>query len=174
MRSLHLFTLLAVLAAGCTTTNQGTMTARAAAAPENHRVWTRPLELGFDLGEDVTGEATVVTILGGLIVVGSEDDAGLLQLLGNLSGIGGDPLVRAASADAAKRHSTDGVYITWSDVQTSSFFPFFKRRTAQVKGKAMRLKVLGEVKQERVDRERYLRSLSSYGQQLAIPAALIP
>jgi hypothetical protein len=66
----------------------------------------------------------------------------------------------------------DGIYITQHDTNTLNLL-IFKKRTAQVRGRALGLKPLGEVSMERVDKVRYLRALGGGGNQLVIPGSVV-
>ena len=151
------------------------MDAPAASDPEGHKVWARPQEVGYTIGADIKGEATTVSILFGLITVGA-DDGGIagafLSLLGPVAGT--DPLVRSAAGAAisAAGAGVDGIYLTHHETSTLNLL-VFKKRTAVVRGRALILRPLGEVSQERADRERFLQALGGRGAQLQIPPALV-
>jgi hypothetical protein len=145
----------------------------AAMKPEPAALWSRPQEMGYSLGERLTGEASLTCILK-FICWGAEDGG----LGGVFSGVIGaftgqqapsDPLVRAAAAGAVLTapSETDGIYVLNHETDNFDIF-VYSHRSAKVIGKAVRLKPIGEVSQERSDKERYLKAMS--GAQIHMPS----
>lgn len=177
MKKLLAGALALTLSTGCMSLQgqKALMDAAAAHNPEPHGMWTRPQEVGYTIGNDISGEATSTMILFGLITLGSEGGGILATVGGAVSTISGtvgnvfgldskaalDPLVLAAAGAAVQSAGagTDGIYITQHDTTTLLIGGFYGKRTARVRGRALTLKPIGEVSLERADKERYLRDL---------------
>jgi hypothetical protein len=117
------------------------------AAPEASALWSRPQEVGYTLGERITGEASRTCILL-FICWGAEDGgagAAIASVIGAITGSSApsDPLVRAAAAGAVlgSAQETDGIWVL--NHETDSFDIFiFTRKSARVIGKAVALEVI--------------------------------
>lgn len=156
------------------------MSAPADLAPEEQTTWARPQEVGFDIGDEIRGEATHVSILFGLLRFGADDGSTAFGWVGGVVGdvlnfkplsyLPTDPLTRAAAGNAV--HNTqgaDGIYITSQEVNTFDLF-LFEKRTAKVRGRMLKMRAIGEVSQERADKNRNLRALGR--PELEVPATL--
>lgn len=175
--------VLVCLTSGCAamrTPNAG-MTSPAAISPEDHAMWSRPQEVGYELGPEIQGSAFHVAVLFGLLNFGSDDGGGVLGwiggIVGNVFGLktislaSTDPLTRAAAGDAVSvTKGADGIYVTQQQTSTIDLF-LFKVRSTKVKGRSVTLKPLGEVSLERADRYRNLRALN--GAELSLPAEFL-
>ena len=134
---------------------------------DGQKLWSRPLETGVDLGEEISGTADHTSILFGLITTGQgqSNPADILAVFaGSIFGKGGgavtDPLIGSAASNAAQTAKADGIYVTQNDVNESNIlFGLYSHRTAHVTGKAMKIKVIGQVTEERADRARTAESL---------------
>ena len=70
-----------------------------------------------------------------------------------------DPLVRAAAANAVKNApKTDGIFVVAHDTDAFNIL-VYKKRKATVRGKAITVRNIGEVSQDRSDRNRNLNAL---------------
>lgn len=138
--------------------------------PETHAMWARPQEVTYQVGEKMEGEAArqcvlflfcwgdeggaggIASIFGGIMadVMGARLD----QVIAGLGAAYADPLVRAASAKATRGTGADGLYLL-SQEATELNFVLFSRRAVRVTGRAVTFRVIGEVSQERADRERF-------------------
>lgn len=170
--------VLAVSGTGCLHGQRAYMDPMAGMRPEPAAMWSRPQEVGYSLGERLQGQAAVTCIL--KFICWGAEDGGLGGIFSGVAGAVGsmlgreaqapaDPLVRAAAAVAVMSApaETDGIYVL--NHETDSFDIFiFSRRSATVIGKAVRLKPIGEVSQERADKERYLKAMS--GGQIHMPS----
>lgn len=165
MNRLLVLMLGALAGSGCLHGQRAYMDAATGMKPEPAAMWSRPQEMGYALGERLTGEASVSCILK-FICWGAEDGG----LGGVFSGVVGaltgqeapsDPLVRAAAAGAVLTAptETDGIYVLNHETDNFDIF-VYSHRSARVVGKAVRLKPIGEVSQERSDKERYLKAMS--------------
>lgn len=155
-----------VALSGCATGAQAYMDTALSNRSEPATVWNRPQEVGFDWGNEITGEVTHTCVFG-FICWGYEDGSildGVGALVGNILGTGGkqvsDPLVRAAAAVAVENApKTDGIFVVSHNTDAFDIL-IYKRRTARVRGKAFTLRPMGEVSQERADKVRNLRSIN--------------
>jgi len=126
-------------------------------------VWTRPQEVGFDWGGEVTGEATRQCILA-FICWGSEGGGALGGLGAVFSSFSAsaeinDPLVSAAAANAVSTTpKADGIFVISHETDALDVF-FYSRKVARVRGKAITVRNIGEVSQDRTDKNRNLSAL---------------
>lgn len=133
-------------------------------------MWARPQEVTYEIGQKLEGEASRQCVLF-LFCWGDEGGAGgvsslfagffadafgarLDQVIAGLGVAYADPLVRAASAKAVVGTPADGLYLL-SQEATELNFVVFSRRAVRVTGRAVTFKVIGEVSQERADKERF-------------------
>ena len=156
---------LAVISVGCAHGQRSYIDATSGMAPEPAAMWSRPQEVGYTLGERLTGEASMNCILM-FICWGAEDGgagAAIAGIIGSLTGQSApsDPLVRAAAAGAVLTapQETDGIYVLNHETDSFNIF-LFSRKSARVIGKAVRLHPIGEVSQERADKVRNLKAAS--------------
>lgn len=153
-----------------TSSGKGHLDSVASLRPEPNSMWARPQEVSYQVGEKIEGEAARQCVLF-LFCWGDEGGAGgLSSVLGGImadvmgtnldrviAGLGAayaDPLVRAASAKATRGTPADGLYLL-SQEATELNFVLFSRRAVKVTGRAITFKVIGEVSQERADKERF-------------------
>lgn len=159
MKKLVILMLLVAIAfavTSCTTTYDKNMYMDdpAAFTSEEHGMWTRPLEMGYEIIGDVEGTAEY-SMLFGVIPMGDAPAIGfnVFGFFGNQNA--SNPGVKFASYDACQTVGADGIYIT-SVYTESKKGLFVNSELVTVKGKALKLVDLGTVDQERVDTVRYL------------------
>lgn len=165
-RMVLLAAILATVTTGCASASKAYMDASLSNRAEPASVWNRPQEVGFDWGAEITGEASYQCVF--LLICWGAEDGGALDGVGaiitSVLGRGGavtDPLVRAAAANAVKSTpKTDGIYVVTHDTDSLNIL-VYKKRTATVRGKAITVRPIGEVSQERSDRNRNLNSLGN-------------
>lgn len=164
----------------CAHGQQAYMDPAASMRPESISTWSRPQEFSFTMGDRITGEVARSCIL--FAICWGAEDGGATDLIqgiigsitGRTSGPTIDPLVRAAAAGAvfdatAAGNEVDGIYVL--NHETDSFnIGVYMRKSARVVGRAVKLKPLGEVSQERADKERYLRAMSRGGSIIQMPS----
>lgn len=172
MKTLLSLCLVALLGASCALTNSGRghLDGVASMRPEPHAMWARPQEVTYEIGNRLEGEAArqcvlfvfcwgdeggaggISSLFAGLLtdVVGARID----QVVAGLGIAYADPLVRAASAKAVRETTADGLYLLSQESSELNFL-IFTRRAVRVAGRAITFKVIGEVSQERADRERF-------------------
>jgi len=149
---------------GCATSGRAYMDSGISNRSEPASVWNRPQEVGFDWGAEITGEASYQCVF--LFICWGAEDGGALDgvgaLIGSITGKGGgvtDPLVRAAAANAVKNApKTDGIFVVAHDTDAFNIL-VYKKRKATVRGKAITVRNIGEVSQDRSDRNRNLNAL---------------
>lgn len=138
--------------------------------PETHAMWARPQEVSYQVGDKLEGEASRQCVLfifcwgdeGGAGGLGSVFGGLFTDLMGTrldqvIAGLGvayADPLVRAASAKAVRDTPADGLYLLSQEASELNFV-IFSRRSVRVTGRSVTFKVIGEVSQERADKERF-------------------
>ncbi len=149
---------------GCATGGRAYMDTGFSNRAEPASVWNRPQEVGFDWGAEINGEATYQCLFV-LICWGAEDGGaldGVGAIIGSITGKGGpvtDPLVRAAAANAVKNTpKADGMYVVTHETDSLNIL-VYKKRSASVRGKAITVRPIGEVSQDRADRNRNLNAL---------------
>ncbi|QRN95873.1 hypothetical protein JRI60_43660 [Archangium violaceum] len=155
---------IVAITTGCATGSRAYMDSGLANRAEPASVWNRPQEVGFDWGPEITGQASYQCVL--LLICWGAEDGGALDsvgsFVGSILGRGGavtDPLVRAAAANAVKNApKTDGIYVVAHDTDAFNII-IYKKRTASVRGKAITVRAIGEVSQDRSDRNRNLSAL---------------
>ncbi|MFW5742243.1 MAG: hypothetical protein ACOC2D_03125 [Spirochaetota bacterium] len=168
--------LVAVLlvVSGCSTIDKRlAASANASLSPEPLTTWARPVEITFELGDDIVGEAAYQVILGIFKTgeVPASAGGGLLSastmLLGSITGKQAqDPQINTAAYKAAQSAEADGIYVTGVEIQEDSFLQIYKRREITVRGKALNIVNLGQVDEARADNARYIRLLPDGGVSL--------
>ncbi|MBM7116612.1 hypothetical protein [Archangium primigenium] len=164
MFRLSVLAVFLAVTTGCATTGRAYMDSGLSNRAEPASVWNRPQEVGFDWGAEISGAATYQCVA--VFICWGAEDGGALDgvgaLIGSITGRGGavaDPLVRAAAANAVKgTPKTDGIYVVSHETDSFNIL-IYKKRTATVRGKAITVKTLGEVSQDRSDRNRNLNAL---------------
>jgi hypothetical protein len=154
MRNFVLLAALAAAVSGCTTKNNYVMSDTAYLRAESHQMWTRPVEMGYEVLGDIQGEASQKKILG--ITVGAEG-GGSIPIFGAL--FGGAPTANAVVANAAYEavvnNGADAIYITRYTQDKTGFLFLFKNTNAVVYGKALKLVNYGPVEEDRADKDRF-------------------
>ena len=111
---------------------------------------SRPTEYGIDEIGEAAGDANTSTVFWFITSGDSEETS--FSIFGNKSG---DPLENTAAYRAATGKGGDAFYETAANVTTTStFFGFYKTKTIHVTGKALKLKHIGTLTEERADRLR--------------------
>ena len=138
IRSLVLLGVSLMMVACTSTTKNVEMTDRVSFGAEEHEVWNRPLEVGFEMG-DKEIEAT-------------DSDLQILPIFSFLDGFfGEDNLTQSAIFEAIKANKVDGMYITATKREESGFWPFYAHTEVSVYGKPLKIKTVGQVSEKRAD-----------------------
>jgi hypothetical protein len=155
----RLFPLLLSAAAlslvGCSSvTKKDHMTASAGLRAEAHRVWHRPVEVSYEFMDYCEGSSTTTRIFGLWRVSG--DPAGSGPSLPTFGGGAASlsPNGKFAVHSAIESMDADGFYMTYNQDESKGGF-FRKKKTSHVRGKCLKLKVLGEVNRDRADLDRF-------------------
>lgn len=169
-----LLVVLLVATTGCSTVDKRlAASAEAALAPEPLTTWARPVEITFELGDDIVGQASYQVIFGIFRTgeVPGSAGSGLLtastMLLGSITGEQTkDPQINTAAYKAAESAGADGIYVTGVEIEEDTFLRIYKRREITVRGKALNIVNLGQVDEARADNARYIRMLPDGGVSL--------
>lgn len=130
------------------------MTASAGLRAEPHRVWHRPVEVSYEFMDYCEGESTTTRIFGLWRVSGDPAGSGpsLPTFGGGAAGL--SPNGKFAVHAAIESMDADGFYMIYNEDESKGGF-FRKKKTSSVKGKCLKLKVLGEVSKPRADLDRF-------------------
>ena len=144
--------VLSVVALLCSCSSVATMSVskETKLSPEAMRVWSRPIEIGFQVAGMIEGKADNKS----KDVVSAEEVAGMkLNLFSKNSAVDVEklsPVAKLAAFNAINAAMADGMIITMVKEEKSS-----NTQTAWVKGIALKLVVYDEVSKERSDAFRY-------------------
>lgn len=130
------------------------MTASAGLRAEAHRVWHRPVEVSYEFMEYCTGSSSTTRILGLFRVAGDPAGAGPSMPTFGGGAAGLSPNGRFAVHSAIESQGADGFYMTYNQDEVKGGI-FRKKKTSHVKGKCLKLKVLGEVDEGRANLDRF-------------------
>ena len=122
----------------------------AAMDPEPHQIWTRPLEVGFEMGRYIEAETTQRALLG-LVPVGEGGAKCSVPVFGNAGEM--TPAVEYTVSQAVKEADADGMYILFVEERVQ-WNGAVKETTTFVKGRTLKLEDFGSVDQERATRVR--------------------
>ena len=119
-------------------------------APEAMHVWSRPIEIGFQVSGIIEGKADDRS----MDVISAEEAAGMkLNLFSKNASVDVEklsPVAKLAAFNAIKTSNADGMIITMLKEENKS-----GAKTAWVKGIALKLVIYDEVSVERSDAFRY-------------------
>lgn len=141
-----------VFAALCSCSSVATMSVsrETRLAPEAMHVWSRPIEIGFQVSGMIEGKADDKS----MDVVSAEEAAGMkLNLFSKNASVDVEklsPVAKLAAFNAIKTSNADGMIITMLKEENKS-----GTKTAWVKGIALKLVIYDEVSVERSDAFRY-------------------
>lgn len=134
-----------LLLSACASSGASVGASRVSFASEDHEVWNRPLEVGFDMEDrHIKGQEKQLEILPIFNPIWY-----LLSMLG-LDTV--DELTSVAAYNAITENSADGLYIMGTKEDKHGFWPLYQHRTVSVYGKALRLKKVGQVDMQRADK----------------------
>ena len=155
------FTLLTLtLASSCATNARRVkLVNEASVAAESMGMWTRPTEVGFTLGEEISGTAISNRVIG--FNVGESKPAGsVAAVLGPLLGSGpGNTALSATESFAAFKAVTEaeaeGIYITRIESESRGFLFLYRTNKVTVHGRALHIEDYGAITQDRADEWRF-------------------
>lgn len=144
--------VMSVFAVLCSCSSVATMSVsrETKLSPEAMRVWSRPIEIGFQVAGVIEGKGDNNS----KDVVSAEEAAGMkLNLFSKNSAVDVEklsPVAKLAAFNAIKASNADGMIITMVKEEKSG-----STKTAWVKGIALKLVIYDEVSVERSDAFRY-------------------
>ena len=146
--SLFLFAFTAICS--CSSVSTVSVSRETKLSPEAMRVWSRPIEIGFQVAGVIEGKADNKS----RDVVSAEEAAGMkLNLFSKNPAVDVEklsPVAKLAAFNAIKAAMADGMIITMVKEEKSG-----STKTAWVKGIALKLVIYDEVSEERSDAFRY-------------------
>jgi hypothetical protein len=113
---------------------------------------TRPLELGVELGERVTGTAKINYLFG--IPIGSKVISLSAPVYGSIASLGGGVEQTACATILMNNPDADGLFVLRSFIRLKGFRPFFWSSTAEIEAITVDIVELGMLSEERADRIR--------------------
>jgi len=145
--------LLGILLMGCGSIHKDPgMVTSATAVAEPHVVWTRPLEVGFEMGRYIEGSSSTRYLFGCLRLNGDAvRQESRVPMMGESSDLSNQ--AKLAVAKAVGDNNADGMYILRVDQQVT-WSGLVKESTTTVHGRALKLEDFGSVDQERATRVR--------------------
>ncbi len=149
--------LLAVAAAGCANNARKVNLAnQASLAVEAHGMWTRPTEVGYAMGGEISATAEARRILGFNVGESKPGGVSVAAILSPLTGGDGLGAVESFAAyKAVTEARAEGIYVTRIETDRNGFLFFFNRQTVTIYGRALTLEDYGPVEEARADRWRY-------------------
>ena len=148
--------MAAVVVTGCATNSRRIkLQEEAALVAENQGLWTRPSEVGFKLGDEITGTAVSTRVLG--FNVGEAKNARNILNFGVIDGTGArlSSTGQFAAYKAVTDAKAEGIYVTRVQVESKGVLVFWTTETVTVYGRALTLTDYGPVDQERADEWRF-------------------
>ena len=117
---------------------------------EAHQIWTRPLEVGFEMGRYIEAESTQRDLFG-CVPLGENVTRSSVPVMGGVGEL--TPNVQYTIAQAVADAGVDGMYVLFVEEQVQ-WTGLVKETTTMVKGRALKLEDFGSVDQERATRVR--------------------
>jgi hypothetical protein len=149
--------LALAVATGCATNSRRIkMQNEAALEAQNHGLWSRPTEIGFKMGDEISDTAIGKKVFG--FNVGESKSGGMsLSIVAGLGGTGASlsQTGQFAAYKAVTGAGAEGIYVTRVESDSSGFFPFFKREQVTVYGRALTIDNYGPIEEERADKWRF-------------------
>ena len=141
------------LTLGCVSAHKETgMVTHASAEAEPHVIWTRPLEVGFEMGRYIEAESTTHRLFGCLRVDGDAvRKHTTVPMMGEQINLSTG--AEMAVAKAVQSNNADGMYILFVE-ETVTWSGLVKQTTTKVRGRALKLEDFGSVDQDRATRVR--------------------
>ncbi|MEC8482211.1 MAG: hypothetical protein VXY99_00190 [Pseudomonadota bacterium] len=138
---------------GCASARVETgMVTQASAEAEPHVIWTRPLEVGFEMGRYIEGESTTKRLFGCMRVDGDPvRKSTAVPMMGVQSELSMG--AEMAVATAVQNNNADGMYILLVE-ESVEWSGFVKETTTKVRGRALKLEDFGSVDRDRATRVR--------------------
>jgi len=120
---------------------------------ERQDIWTRPIEVSYALGQEVSGESSTSTVLGVLRMAGDPvKQAPSINILGGAA-VGLSSNAKYAIGALVEANGADGFYVIYVEDTNSGLF--IRSSQSSVRGYLLDLNSLGEVSMERADLDRF-------------------
>ena len=149
---IRLFVTVLLFLIGCSGTHkQVALVGSAHIDAEPHVIWTRPLELGFEMGRYIEGSSTTTRLMGCFRTGGDAVVRPTVTVMGASENL--TPAAQLAVAKAVKESKADGMYILFVE-ESTHWNGLIKETTTQVRGRALKLEDFGSVDQERATKAR--------------------
>lgn len=150
--------LACTLAVGCASNSrQLGLSNTATMSSESHDLWTRPNEIGFEMGPEISARASAQRVFG-FNVGESKPGMDVFAFVGPLLGGGrtvSDPVALHAAYKAVEEANADGIYVTRIATEGTNVFFLWTSKNVTVYGRALRLRDLGMVDEARADDWRF-------------------
>ena len=117
---------------------------------EAHQIWTRPLEVGFEMGRYIEAESSQRELFG-CLALGENVIRSSVPVMGGVGEL--TPNVQYTIAQAVAESGADGMYVLFVEEQVE-WNGLVKETSTKVKGRALKLEDFGSVDQERATRVR--------------------
>ena len=122
------------------------MVTNASITTEGHQIWTRPLEVGFTMGEYVIEESTTTKLLGILRISGDSVNGGIsMPTFGQTSGL--SPNGQYAVNKVVEKQKADGMYLLYTEDQNVTTGLTVMKKSI-IKGYVLHFKVYGPIDDE--------------------------
>ena len=163
MKKLFIITLLvfaAILVCSCHTVSTVSVSKEGRLAPEGMRIWSRPIEIGFQVSGTIEGNADNKTYKSVESYIAKNSKLNF-YLFSKNSAIDVDklsPLAKLAAFNAIKNANVDGMLVTMVKETKDG-----GKETAWVKGIGLKLVIYDEVSAERSDAFRYCQVSCEHG-----------
>ena len=136
-----------LLCVGCASTHKEVgMVVGASATAEPHVIWTRPLEVGFEMGRYIEAESSTSRLFGCIRLSGDAVQKTQVSMMGLQDELSNGS--KMAVAKAVKENNADGMYILFIE-EESQWSGLVKETTTTVRGRALKLEDFGSVDQQR-------------------------
>ena len=147
-----------LLTTGCATNSRKIKLANEAALQaQNHGLWTRPTEVGFKMGDEISATAKATSVLGFQTGESKSGGFGLSMITSALGGTGASlsGTGEFAAYKAVTEAGAEGIYVTRVESSNHGFLFFWKNEKVTVYGRALTMHSYGPVKEARADDWRF-------------------
>jgi hypothetical protein len=150
---LLIITTIFMCSIGCTKIHKDNkLEAIANLRAEGHEMWTRPTEVGFNVGKTIRASATTSKIF--MLIPSAGDPIEQKISLPMFGGGGLSPVAKFAAARAVEEAKADGIYVLKVETTKKIVFPIWTTE-ATITGKALQFKSIGTVNEGRADTDRF-------------------
>jgi hypothetical protein len=146
------------LATGCATNARKIHLANEASLrADSHKLWTRPTEIGFKMGKEISATAQATSVLGFQTGESKNSSVGLAIVTSALGGKGASlsGTGNYAAYKAVMEAGAEGIYVTRVESENFGFFFFVKNEKVTVYGRALTMHDYGPIAESRSDDWRF-------------------